>query len=180
MGFSIVRVRLMGGKTPTLEIMAEKADGTMGVEDCAALSRAISPVLDVEDPIATEYNLEVSSPGVDRPLTRPGDFAAWKGHEARVEIGMPINGRRRFHGVITDEKDGVAFLDLKDGAKAEIPLTEMVKASLVLTDALIEDARARGQAEDYDEDAFGDFDDVEDETDAEDEDASGDDDEGDR
>ena len=178
LGFDIVRIRLTGARTPTLQIMAERvSDGTMGVEDCAELSRAISPVLDVEDPITSEYNLEVSSPGVDRPLTRPGDFAAWKGHEARIELSMPINGRRRFHGWITDEKDGVAFLDLKDGAKAEIPLTEMIKASLVLTDELIEDAQSRGQAAEFDE---TEFDDVEDETDADEADASGDDDEGDR
>ena len=159
LGLSVVRVRMMGAKTPILQIMAEReSDGAMGVEDCARFSRAISPVLDVADPITTEYNLEVSSPGIDRPLTRPGDFANWTGHEVRIELSMPIEGRRRFHGVITDEKDGVAFLDLKDGAQAEIPLTEMAKASLVLTDVLIEDAAARGQTTEYDEDAFDDLD----------------------
>ena len=97
LGFSIVRIRLMGSRTPVLQIMAERvSDGAMGVEDCATLSRALSPVLDVEDPIASEYNLEVSSPGIDRPLTRVGDFANWVGHEVRVEIGMPIDGRKRF------------------------------------------------------------------------------------
>ena len=158
LGYQVVRIRMMGSRTPILQIMAEKEDGTMGVEDCASFSRAISPILDVEDPISGEYNLEVSSPGIDRPLTRAKDFANWVGHEARLEIGMPIDGRRRFHGVITGEKDGVAFLDLKDGATAEIPLTEMVKASLVLTDALIEDARGRGQASEYDETDFDDID----------------------
>lgn len=159
MGLSIVRVRMMGAKTPILQIMAERvSDGAMGVEDCARFSRAISPVLDVEDPIPSEYNLEVSSPGIDRPLTRPGDFANWNGHEVRIEIGAPVDGRRRFHGFIADEKDGVAFVDLKDGGQAEIPLTEMVKASLVLTDKLIEDAQARGHAADLESEEFDDYD----------------------
>ncbi len=177
LGIEIVRIRMMGAKTPILQIMAEKPDGTMDVEDCARLSRAIGPVLDVEDPIASEYNLEVSSPGIDRPLTRPGDFANWAGHEVRVEIGMPIDGRRRFHGFITDEKDGVVFMDLKDGAKAEIPITEMVKASLVMTDELIKEAQARGQAPDVDEDAF---DQVEDENSEDADDNGADSKEGDR
>ncbi len=168
MGLSVVRVRMMGSRTPILQIMAEKADGSMGVEDCALFSRAIGPVLDVEDPIPSEYNLEVSSPGIDRPLTRPGDFANWTGHEVRVEIAMPIDGRRRFHGVITGEKDGVAFIDLKDGAKAEIPLSEMAKASLVLTDALIEDAQSRGHAADMDDENFDEFDETPADTDADD------------
>lgn len=165
LGFNIVRLRLMGGRTPRLQIMAERADGTMGVEDCADLSRAISPVLDVEDPIKGEYHLEVSSPGIDRPLTRPGDFANWVGHEARVEIGMPIDGRRRFHGWIAGEENAVAFLKLKDGGEAEIPIIEMVKAHLVLTDELIEDAQSRGQALDAPEDDSDEYDEVEVETD---------------
>ena len=159
MGLDIVRIRMMGGKTPTLQIMAEKPDGTMDVEDCAALSRAIGPLLDVEDPIRDAYNLEISSPGIDRPLTRPGDFANWSGHEVRVEIGMPIDGRRRFHGFITGETDAVVSLDLKDGAQADIPISEMVKAHLVLTDRLIEDAQSRGQAPELDENAFDEFED---------------------
>ena len=161
MGLSVVRIRVMGGKTQTLQIMAErKSDGAMGVEDCAAFSRALSPVLDVEDPMPHEYNLEVSSPGIDRPLTRDGDFANWVGHEVKIELNIPIEGRKRFHGMITDEKNGAAFLTLKDGAQAEIPLKEMQKAHLVLTDDLIKEAASRGQTTDYDEDVF---DDVEDE-----------------
>ena len=159
MGLDVVRIRVIGSQRPVLQIMAERPDGTMGVEDCARLSRALSPVLDVEDPIPSEYTLEVSSPGIDRPLTRPGDFGNWIGHEARVEIAAPIDGRRRFHGVITGERDGVAFLDLKGGGEAEIPLTEMTKASLVLTDDLIAEAGARGQAPDMDEND-DEFDDV--------------------
>ena len=159
MGLEIVRIRMMGGKTPTLQIMAEKSDGTMDVEDCAALSRAIGPLMDVEDPIREAYNLEISSPGIDRPLTRPGDFANWSGHEVRVEIGMPVDGRRRFHGFITGETDGVVSLNLKDGAQADIPITDMVKAHLILTDDLIEDAQSRGHAPELDEDAFDEFED---------------------
>lgn len=144
-GLEIVRVSLTGGRDPVLQVMAERPDGTMDVEDCARLSRRVSPLLDSEDPVAGRYTLEVSSPGIDRPLTRPGDFAKWVGHEVRVEIGVPVDGRRRFHGHIAGESDGVAVLDLKDGARAEIPLADMVKARLVLTDALIDVAQARGQ-----------------------------------
>lgn len=154
-GLEIVRVNVTGGPDPTLQIMAERPDGSMDVEDCARLSRRLSPLLDSEDPIVGRYTLEVSSPGVDRPLTRQGDFAKWVGHEVRVEIGVPVDGRRRFHGFIAGEESGVASLDLKDGGHAEIPLADMVKARLVLTDALIDAAQARGQIpETDDEDRF--------------------------
>jgi ribosome maturation factor RimP len=146
LGFELVRVRMTGSRPPVLQIMAEKPDGTMDVEDCAKLSRRLSPLLDAEDPVAGEYSLEVSSPGIDRPLTREGDFAKWMGHEVRVEIGTPVDGRKRFHGFIAGEKDGAAKLNLKDGGEATIPLAEMVKAHLVLTDALIKAAKASGQA----------------------------------
>ncbi len=161
-GLEIVRVRMMGANTPILQIMAEKPDGTMDVEDCAKLSRAIGPVLDVEDPIHSEYNLEVSSPGIDRPLTREGDFANWKTHEVRVELGIPVDGRRRFHGTITDEANGIVSLDLKDGSKAEISIVDMVKASLVMNDRLIEEAQSRGQAPELDEEQFDEFEDEDD------------------
>jgi ribosome maturation factor RimP len=163
LGLDVVRVRLTGARPPTLQIMAEKPDGSMDVADCAKLSRRLSPLLDAEDPIAGEYSLEVSSPGIDRPLTRWGDFAKWIGHEVRVEIGMPIDGRKRFHGFIAGEKNGVAELNLKDGGAASIPVDEMVKAHLVLTDALIKAAQAKGQAPAaLEEDEIeGDFDDVE-------------------
>jgi ribosome maturation factor RimP len=145
LGLSIVRVRLTGSRTPILQIMAEKADGSMDVEDCAKLSRRLSPMLDEKDPIAGEYTLEVSSPGIDRPLTRPGDFGRWVGHEVRVEIGTPVDGRKRFHGFIAGEMDAVAEINLKDGGVAQIPITEMIKAHLVLTDKLIKTAQDRGQ-----------------------------------
>jgi len=147
LGLDIVRVRVTGSQTPTLQIMAERPDGTMTVERCARLSRAISPVLEAEDPISSEYNLEVSSPGIDRPLTRRGDFAKWLGHEVKVELSSPnAEGRKRFHGVIVGETDGVAALDLKDGGSAAIAVDDMSKATLVLTEKLIQEARAKGLA----------------------------------
>lgn len=164
MGLEVVRVRLTGSRPPTLQIMAEKADGTMTVEDCAKFSRRISPLLETEDPIAGEYALEVSSPGIDRPLTREGDFARWVGHEVKVELGAPTaDGRKRFHGWVVGESDGVAELTLKDGGSAKLPVADMAKAHLVLTEKLIQDTRARGQAPAaIEEDEIeGDFDDVE-------------------
>lgn len=162
MGLEIVRVRLTGAQTPVLQIMAERADGSMTVEECAKLSRRVSPVLDAEDPISGEYTLEVSSPGIDRPLTRAGDFARWAGHEVKVEIGVPVDGRRRFHGHIAGETDGVATLELKDGGRAMISLSDMVKAHLVLTDRLIVAAKARGQVPQEFEEGFDDVVEVED------------------
>jgi len=159
LGLDIVRVRVTGSQTPTLQIMAERPDGTMTVERCARLSRAISPVIEAEDPIAGEYNLEVSSPGIDRPLTRRGDFAKWPGHEVKIELSSPnAEGRKRFHGVINGETDGVVALDLKDGGSAVIAVDDMSKATLVLTEKLIQEARAKGLAAaevavDEDEDA---------------------------
>lgn len=169
LGLDVVRVRVIGSQSPTLQIMAERPDGTMTVESCAKFSRAISPVLETEDPIAGEYHLEVSSPGIDRPLTRAGDFAKWVGHETKVELGTPTpEGRKRFHGWIVGETDGVLELTLKDGGEAKVIVADMVKAHLVLTDKLIQDARARGQAPaaDVEEDEIAeslgdDFDDVE-------------------
>jgi len=165
LGLDVVRVRVMGSQTPTLQIMAELPDGTMTVERCAKFSRAISPVLEAEDPIASEYNLEVSSPGIDRPLTRVGDFAKWVGHEIKVEMATPgADGRKRFQGTITGEAGGVAELDLKDGGHASLPVADMAKATMVLTEKLIQAARAKGQApfevDEDDEDFDGDFENV--------------------
>jgi ribosome maturation factor RimP len=174
LGLDIVRVRVMGGDVPTLQIMAERPDGTMTVAACAKFSRAISPVLETEDPISTEYHLEVSSPGIDRPLTRVGDFAKWVGHEVKVELATPgADGRKRFHGSIVSETDGVVDLKLKDGGEARLVVGDMVKATMVLTDKLIQAARAKAPAvveeEDNDEEeivglgeeAEEDFDDLE-------------------
>lgn len=173
LGLDIVRVRVMGGDVPTLQIMAERPDGTMTVAACAKFSRAISPVLETEDPISTEYHLEVSSPGIDRPLTRVGDFAKWIGHEVKVELATPgADGRKRFHGSIVSETDGVVDLKLKDGGEARLAVADMVKATMVLTDKLIQAARAKAPAvveeEDDEEEIVGlgeeteeDFDDLE-------------------
>lgn len=168
-GFEIVRVRFYSGGhqdtggQPTLQVFAERRDGGMDVEDCGTLSRLIEPLLDAEDPIADHYVLQMSSPGIDRPLTRIGDFARWVGHEAKVEAGTPVAGRKRFHGTILGESDGLAHLRLKDGGEAKIPVADMVKAQLVLTDALIKAAQAKGQApaELQDDEIEGDFDEVE-------------------
>jgi ribosome maturation factor RimP len=172
LGLDVVRVRLTTARTPVLQIMAEKPDGSMDVEDCAELSRRLSPILDAEDPISGEYSLEVSSPGIDRPLTRAGDFSRWAGHEVRIEIGVPVEGRKRYHGHIAAEAGGVVTVNLKDGGVADIPVMDMIKAHLVLTDRLIKEAQARGQvpAEVEDEAIDGEFDEVEvgDEEDAED------------
>jgi ribosome maturation factor RimP len=170
LGLDIVRIRVTGSRRPTLQIMAEKHDGTVDVEDCAKLSRKISPILEAEDPIAGEYALEVSSPGIDRPLTRVGDFGKWVGHEVRIEIAYPVDGRRRFHGFIDAEKDGVVTVTLKEGGVAAIPVSEMSKAHLVLTDKLIKQTQDAGLAADLaeDDEIIG-FDEVEVEEDIEDE-----------
>lgn len=147
LGLDVVRVRVTGSQTPTLQIMAERPDGTMTVAACAKFSRALNPILEAEDPIAGEYALEVSSPGIDRPLTRVGDFAKWPGHEIKVELSYAnAEGRKRFHGWIESETDGVVALRLKDGGEASIAVADMSRAVMVLTDKLIQDARARGQA----------------------------------
>jgi ribosome maturation factor RimP len=140
MGLELVRLRLMGGQRKTLQIMAQRPDGTMEVEDCARLSTAVSAVLDVEDPIADAYTLEVSSPGIDRPLTRLGDFEAWAGHEARIETELPIDGRKRFKGVIAGVEGDEVLLALEERGEAVtvgLKFDWLADAKLVLTDELI-------------------------------------------
>lgn len=145
MGIEVVRVRMMGGRTPTLQFMIEKSEGGTDVEDCADFSRAISPLLDVLDPVTSNYHLEVSTPGIDRPLTRPKDFARWVGHLAKIELKIPVEGgRRRFSGELTGEKDGVVTLLLEDETELECAVEDMSKASLVLTEELIDAAKADG------------------------------------
>ena len=138
-GYEIVRLRLMGGEhARRLQIMAETPDGEMIVEDCARLSRAISEVMDAADPISGEYTLEVSSPGVDRPLTRMKDFANYEGHEARLELDRVADGRKRFRGMLAGvEADNVA-IDLEGEAEtALVPFAWIVEAKLILTDQLM-------------------------------------------
>jgi Uncharacterized protein conserved in bacteria len=140
-GYEIVRIRLMGGERNQrrLQIMAERPeDGDMNVEDCAKLSRAVSEVLDAADPIAGEYTLEVSSPGVDRPLTRLKDFETYEGYEARLELDRLAEGRKRFRGVLAGVEDGQVAIDLEgEEDTALVPFAWIVEAKLVLTDELM-------------------------------------------
>lgn len=138
LGYELVRVAVMGRDRPTVQIMAERADGVaMAVEDCEAISRAVGAVLDVEDPIHSNWTLEVSSPGIDRPLTRVKDWNRFAGHEARLEMDVPVDGRKRFVGVILGADPTTARLRLEDGMEVHLPLDQMRRARLVLTDALI-------------------------------------------
>lgn len=138
-GYEIVRLRLMGAESARrLQIMAETPDGEMVVEDCARLSRAISEVMDAADPIKGEYTLEVSSPGVDRPLTRLKDFATYEGHEARIELDRVAEGRKRFRGVLAGIDGDNIGIDLEgEEATAMVPFSWIVDAKLILTDALM-------------------------------------------
>ncbi len=145
MGYELVRVAMSRGGG-TLQIMIEPADGRpMDVEACAMIARALSAVLDVEDPIPSTYTLEVSSPGIDRPLTRPKDYARWSGHLARFETAEPIDGRRRFKGTLLGLQDDRVRLRLEDGQEAQLPLSAVTKAKLEMTDALIEEHRRAQQ-----------------------------------
>ena len=155
LGYRLVRVRVSATSGCTVQIMAERPDGTMLIEDCEAASRALSPVFDVEDPIDREYRLEVSSPGIDRPLVRRSDFERHAGHEMKVEMAVALEGRKRFRGVLLGVEGEAARLRRKDAAEGEetdvlLPIADMAEARLVLTDALIReslrrDKRAREQ-----------------------------------
>jgi ribosome maturation factor RimP len=137
MGFELVRVLVTGGQRPTLQIMAERRDQTpMTLEHCAEASRAVSALLDVADPIAGAYRLEVTSPGIDRPLVRRADYERFAGLEARLETELPIDGRRRFRGRLAGLEGDRVRLELPDGERS-IPLEAIRKAKLVLTDELL-------------------------------------------
>ena len=137
MGFDLVRVRISGAQRRTLQIMAERLDdGTMTVEDCAAISRAVSTLLDVEDPIKGSYTLEVSSPGLDRPLTKPKDYTRFAGLEAKIELREPMNGQRRFRGRIAGLADDQVQLDTED-TRIAIPYADIERAKLILNDELL-------------------------------------------
>lgn len=153
MGYRLVRVRLSGARTggATVQIMAERPDGTFTIEDCEAASRALSPVLDVEDPISDAYNLEMSSPGIDRPLVRAGDFDRWAGYEAKVEMAVAQGSRKRFRGfVLGTEGAGVRLRRVDAGAdeptEIVLPIEEIGEARLVLTDDLIRETLRRTKA----------------------------------
>ena len=158
MGFELVRVRLMGGKSATLQIMAERPDGGIEVDECAEISTAVSATLDVEDPIEDAYTLEVSSPGIDRPLTRLKDFEKWEGYEAKLETAEMIDGRHRFKGTLQGVEDGEVLIEIEvNGESAVIGLQFdwLSDAKLVLTDDLIRDVlKARKDAGQVDEKQF--------------------------
>jgi ribosome maturation factor RimP len=141
LGYELVRVAMSRGGG-TLQIMIEPADGRpMDVEACATLSRALSAVLDVEDPIPGAYTLEVSSPGIDRPLTREKDYVRWSGYAVRVETTQPIEGRRRFKGTLLGLENGAVRVKLDDGQEALVPLSQIIRAKLEMTDALLDEHR---------------------------------------
>jgi ribosome maturation factor RimP len=143
LGFRLVRVKISAANGTTLQIMAERADGSMTVGDCETLSRDVSPALDVEDPMSDAYNLEVSSPGIDRPLVRRSDFEKWKGHEAKIELAVPKDGRKRFKGKVTGLEGENLKLELEKKSKIEgpeivtLPLSDIGEAKLTMTDALV-------------------------------------------
>jgi ribosome maturation factor RimP len=148
-GFRLVRVSVSGQEARTLQIMAERADGTMTIEDCEIISKEISPLLDVHEPLSGAYRLEVSSPGIDRPLVRPSDFENWAGHEAKLEVKELIDGRRRFRGNIEGFEDGEVRIEVDLGAAGKnvigIPVGLVSEARLVLTDELIREALRRAK-----------------------------------
>lgn len=157
MGFELVRIRLMSGKSSTLQIMAERPDGGIEVDDCGEISTAVSAVLDVEDPILDAYTLEVSSPGIDRPLTRLKDFDTFEGYEAKIETAELIDGRRRFKGVLAGVEDDEVLINIEEGTVG-LKFDWLSDAKLVLTDELIKEMlKARKDAGVLNETAFDDI-----------------------
>jgi ribosome maturation factor RimP len=152
MGYRLVRVRMFGS---TLQIMAERPDGTFTIDDCEKFSKAFSPMLDVADIISAKYHLEVSSPGIDRPLVRAQDFEDWAGHDAKIEMAVPMAGRKRFRGILEGYTDGEVrlYIDNPENGKEKLliglPFADIHDAALVLTDELIDAARARLPATGY-------------------------------
>jgi ribosome maturation factor RimP len=144
LGYRLVRIKVSASEGCTIQIMAERPDGTMTMEDCEAVSRALSPVFDVNEPIDRAYRLEVSSPGIDRPLVRKSDFERFTGHLAKIEMEVPVDGRKRFRGVLTGVEGENAKLRLDDvegdDANVTLPIADMGDAKLVLTDDLVSQA----------------------------------------
>jgi ribosome maturation factor RimP len=148
LGYRLVRVKVSASEGCTVQIMAERPDGSMTVEDCETISRALSPVLDVADPIEKAYRLEISSPGIDRPLVRKSDFDRYAGHLAKIEMEVPVDGRKRFRGELIGTEGEAARLRRDDAAEDEeadvlLPIEEMSEAKLVLTDELVAQALRR-------------------------------------
>ncbi len=153
LGYRLVRVKISPGAPSTLQIMAERADGTLTIDDCESISKALSPVLDLDDPISGGYRLEISSPGIDRPLVRLSDFERALGHEAKVELAVPMDGRKRFLGIIRRVEAGRLTLDHlaakpDDVGHVDLPLESIGEARLVLTDALIRQSLNAARGED--------------------------------
>jgi ribosome maturation factor RimP len=151
LGYRLVRVRVSSAEGCTVQIMAERPDGGMTVEDCEAVSRALSPVLDVADPIDRAYRLEISSPGIDRPLVRKSDFDRYSNHLVKIEMEIPLNGRKRFRGMLVGTEGETARIrrdDAAEGEEAEVllPIEEMSEAKLVLTDELVAEVLRREKA----------------------------------
>jgi ribosome maturation factor RimP len=153
LGFELVRVRLMGGENKTLQIMADKPEGGIDVDDCAKISTAVSAVLDVEDPLSDAYTLEVSSPGIDRPLTRLKDFDAWAGYEAKIELSEGIDNRKRFKGTLAGTEGDEVLLEIEEGTVG-LKFDWLADAKLVLTDELINEALRQKKASEVDESKF--------------------------
>ena len=142
LGFELVRIRLQGGKTATLQIMADRPEGGINVDDCADISTAVSATLDVEDPITDNYHLEVSSPGIDRPLTRLKDFATFEGYEARLDLSQPIDGRKRFKGTLAGVEGEEVLINIEEQGETHtigLHFDLLADAKLVLTDELIKE-----------------------------------------
>ncbi len=150
MGYELVRLRFMGGKKPTLQIMADTPDGGIEVDDCAAISRAVSALLDVEDPIEGEYSLEVGSPGIDRPLTRLKDFERWAGFDAKLQTSELISGRKKFKGRLSGVEDDEILIEISEGTIG-LQFDWLTDAKLVLTDDLIAESLKGRKAFDPDQ-----------------------------
>lgn len=165
LGFRLVRVKVSAQNGCTVQIMLERPDGTCTIDDCEAASRVLSPILDLDDPVGGAYNLEMSSPGIDRPLVRVSDFARWAGHEAKVELAVPMDGRKRFRGILgAPDAEGktvpIDLPDVKEGLPSRImlPLRDLAEAHLVLTDELVRESLRRGgppadEADEFEEEA---------------------------
>ena len=161
LGFRLVRIEVSGRDGKTVQVMAERPDGSITIDDCEEISRAVSPVLDVADLVSDAYRLEISSPGIDRPLVRPSDFVDWAGSEAKIELAQPIEGRKRFRGRLEGFEDGEVLIEAdlgEDGQKVIGLATGMIaSARLVLTDELVREALTRAKAKAKDDgQKFGD------------------------
>lgn len=150
LGFRLVRIEVSGRDGKTVQVMAERPDGSITIDDCEMISKAISPILDVQDIVSDSYRLEISSPGIDRPLVRPSDFVDWAGSEAKIELKAPIEGRKRFRGDLEGFEDGEVLIEAdlgEEGRKVIGLAVELIaSARLVLTDELIREALSRAKA----------------------------------